>query len=197
MAEPTHHSRPKVTLEQLIQLKRTERPPAEFWTDFDRELHRRQLVALVTIEPWYRRAGSLLAATARRMAPIGASAAALALAVFAMLRVDSTDRPTGESVAATTVADAEARFIELPEEAISVSAPPAPQVAVIVEEFSGDVHTAPLEVGTGAMPARRFVTVSAPVTFSSGDDSSAIYAAKALTAGAVLRSLAAAAPESL
>ena len=196
MAEPTRDPGSKVTLEQLIQLKRTERPAREFWDDFDRELHRRQLAALVTVEPWIRRATRALATAARRLAPAGAGAAALALTTVAILRTDSPPRvaPADEAVAS---AEAETKVFLLPEESISVSKSSAPRATVAMEEFRGDVRSAPQELASGLATARRFVAVSAPVTLSNGHDGSAIYSAKALTAGAVLRSLTAAAPESL
>lgn len=67
----------KVTFEDLLRLKRAERPPAEFWAQFDRELHARQLAALLEKKPWW-------VSAARRVArfsslPLGAGAA-LALA---------------------------------------------------------------------------------------------------------------------
>jgi hypothetical protein len=40
MSEPTPN-KPKVTLEELLRLKRHERPPAEYWVRFDRELNER------------------------------------------------------------------------------------------------------------------------------------------------------------
>ncbi|TVR55695.1 MAG: hypothetical protein EA425_00490 [Puniceicoccaceae bacterium] len=54
---PNHPSDPttRPTLEQLLQLKRREQPPQEFWDSFDRELRRRQLAALVRTQPWYER----------------------------------------------------------------------------------------------------------------------------------------------
>ena len=198
MVEPRHTPSPKVTLEKLIQLKRAERPPRAFWEDFDRELHRRQLAALVTVEPWYRRLGRGLASVSRRVAPLGAGVAALAFAVVAVMR----DAPADETVASATVAalDTETRVVLLPEEAISMADQTGSTVpaAVAAEEFRGDVRSAPQEFAAGLASARRFVAVSAPVTFSnSSEDASAIYAARALTAGAVLRTMAAAAPESL
>jgi len=37
----------RVTLEDLLCLKRAERPPPEFWSEFERELRQKQLAALV------------------------------------------------------------------------------------------------------------------------------------------------------
>jgi len=44
----------KVTLEDLLQLKRAERPPAEFWPEFEQELRAKQLAAIVQMRPWWR-----------------------------------------------------------------------------------------------------------------------------------------------
>lgn len=189
--------RPRVSLEQLIQLKRSERPPAEFWDGFDQELHRRQLAALVTVEPWYQRAARVLAAAARRIAPVGVGAAAVAFAAVVLVRVGPANHATPGPDASAATAEADAKIVLLPEESISVSAPSTPRSSPIVEEFRGNVRSAPQELASGLASARRFVAVAAPVTFSSENDASAIYSAKALTAGAVLRSLTAAAPESL
>jgi hypothetical protein len=65
--------KPKVTLEDLLQVKRTERPSAEFWTQFEQELRTKQLAALVQTRPWWR------SLTARKVwvrlyAPLGAAA---------------------------------------------------------------------------------------------------------------------------
>ncbi len=198
MAEPRHTKPSKVSLEQLIQLKRSERPPAAFWEDFDRELHRRQLAALVTIEPWYVRAARTLAVAARRLAPMGAGAAAVAFAVVALVRMDPRHE-TVDSSEALAMAESDNRVVLLPEEAISVSGHPTQSLHATTgqEEFLGSVRSAPQELAAGLAAARRFVAVSAPVTFSSGGESSDIYSARALTAGTVLRSLSGAAPESL
>ena len=45
--------KPKVTLEDLLRLKRAERPAPEFWARFDRELRAKQLAALVEKRPWW------------------------------------------------------------------------------------------------------------------------------------------------
>lgn len=42
-----------VSLEDLLRLKRAERPPAEFWSEFDRQLRAKQLAALVEKRPWW------------------------------------------------------------------------------------------------------------------------------------------------
>jgi len=64
--------RPKVTLEDLLRLKRAERPTAEFWSNFERELRQKQLSALLEKRPWWQELPQLL--TRRSYLPIGATA---------------------------------------------------------------------------------------------------------------------------
>ncbi len=42
-----------INLEDLLRLKRSERPSEQFWNEFDRELHQRMLQTLVKKDPWY------------------------------------------------------------------------------------------------------------------------------------------------
>lgn len=186
----------KVTLERLIQLKRSERPDPSFWDDFERDLHRRQLAALVTVEPWRRRAARTLVTLARRLAPAGAGATAIALVVLALHRVD-TPRPA--VVAQPLEAEIDNKVVLLPEEQMTVSSNHTQNLRPVstLASFKGQVHSAPQELASTLAVARRFVTVAAPVTFSSENDASAIYSANALTAGAVFRTMAASTPESL
>ena len=68
----------KITVEDLIRLKRAERPPAEFWAQFESELRSKQLAAIVVKRPWWDGASRVLAVLYRHPLPLGA-AAALAL----------------------------------------------------------------------------------------------------------------------
>jgi hypothetical protein len=70
----------KVTLEDLLRLKRAERPPAEFWNQFDRELQAKQLAALVGKKRWWHSAARTIARFS--YLPLGATAA-LAFALMA------------------------------------------------------------------------------------------------------------------
>jgi len=49
---PHFKQRPKVTIEDLIRLKRDERPAAAFWVNFDNELRQKQLTALLEKRAW-------------------------------------------------------------------------------------------------------------------------------------------------
>lgn len=68
------HPTPRVTVEDLLHLKRAERPDAEFWHEFEREMRVKQLAAIVEPRPWWApfiRIGSRLA---RYQLPVGATA---------------------------------------------------------------------------------------------------------------------------
>jgi hypothetical protein len=69
---PKSDQRPKVTVEDLLRLKRAERPAAEFWTNFERELRQKQLTALLNKRPWWQELPQLL--TRRAYMPVGATA---------------------------------------------------------------------------------------------------------------------------
>lgn len=69
---PHPDPRSPVTLEQLLRLKRAERPDAEFWAKFDAELRQKQLAALVERRSWWQELPHLFAR--RAYLPIGAAA---------------------------------------------------------------------------------------------------------------------------
>ena len=64
--------RPKITVEDLIRLKRAERPAPEFWVNFERELRQKQLTALLEKRPWWQELPQFFAR--RAYLPVGATA---------------------------------------------------------------------------------------------------------------------------
>jgi hypothetical protein len=66
------NQRPKVTVEDLLRLKRAERPAPEFWGNFERELRQKQLAALLEKRPWWQEIPQFLAR--RAYLPVGATA---------------------------------------------------------------------------------------------------------------------------
>lgn len=69
-----------VAIEDLLRLKRAERPPAEFWGEFDRKLREKQLAALVAKRPWWQRLPQVMPTLARYRLVLGGTAvAAIAL----------------------------------------------------------------------------------------------------------------------
>jgi len=69
----------KITVEDLLRLKRSERPPAEFWATFESEMRAKQLAAIVVRRPWWDGASRILSIVHRHSLSFGA-VAALALA---------------------------------------------------------------------------------------------------------------------
>ncbi len=69
---PEFDQRPKVTVEDLLRLKRSERPATEFWTNFERELRQKQLTALLEKRPWWQELPQFL--VRRVYLPVGATA---------------------------------------------------------------------------------------------------------------------------
>ncbi|MBI2814851.1 MAG: hypothetical protein HYX71_11265 [Opitutae bacterium] len=69
---PQPDQRPKVTIEDLLRLKRAERPAAEFWANFEQELRQKQLTALLEKRPWWQGLPQIFAR--RAYLPVGATA---------------------------------------------------------------------------------------------------------------------------
>lgn len=117
--------RPKVTVEALLQLKRAERPDAEFWAGFERELRQKQLTALLERRPWWQNLPHLL--SRRAYLPIGATAAIAFTLVTVKYYTPSQEAPTDESrdiVAA--VAQARTPQVMPPETVVQASSEAAP-----------------------------------------------------------------------
>ena len=65
----------KITVEDLLSLKRAERPPVEFWASFDSELRAKQLAAIVAKRSLWDGLPRIFAAAGRHHLPFGAVAA--------------------------------------------------------------------------------------------------------------------------
>ena len=83
--QPEHSEADKVTIENLLRLKRAERPSPEFWTRFEQDLRAKQLAAIIEKRPWWLtlRLPQAGRALSRLQIPVGA-AAVLALSVVAV-----------------------------------------------------------------------------------------------------------------
>lgn len=101
-----------VALEDLLRLKRAERPPEAFWADFDRGLREKQLAALLRSRPWWQRwaDGGFWPAWGRLAFPLGAAGV---IAGFFLL-----PRTGGENTAAAGLA--------------GLTEPPSSEVALVV-----------------------------------------------------------------
>lgn len=113
--------RSKVTVEDLLRIKRAERPSPDFWARFEQELRAKQLAAIVEKRPWWHAWSRGLIRGSRWYLPAGASAA-LALSLFAVREYNHSTTPASEpaiTVAAMTPV---------------TSAPEAAQAASVSEE---------------------------------------------------------------
>jgi hypothetical protein len=72
-----------ITIEDLLRLKRAERPPTEFWETFDRKLRAKQLAALVGKRPWWQNLPRVFARVARYRVILGGAAVA-AITIFSL-----------------------------------------------------------------------------------------------------------------
>lgn len=65
----------KVTLEEVLRLKRAERPESAFWAQFEQQLRAKQLAAIVERRPWWHLDFSRFSAgVAKLRVPLGATA---------------------------------------------------------------------------------------------------------------------------
>jgi hypothetical protein len=65
----------KITVEDLLSLKRAERPPAEFWASFESEMRAKQLAAIVGKRSWRDALPRIFSTAYRYHLPFGAVAA--------------------------------------------------------------------------------------------------------------------------
>ncbi|MDB6167991.1 MAG: hypothetical protein JWM88_855 [Verrucomicrobia bacterium] len=121
----------KVSLEDLLRIKRAERPPAEFWETFQRGMRTKQLAAIVEPRPWWAPFIRVSARVSRYQLPVGA-AAILAITFVTLREYRSAEmRPVYEPAVATASISPS---IEATREAIAVRADIAedPDVATVV-----------------------------------------------------------------
>lgn len=129
-------NKPKVTLEDLLRLKQAERPTADFWMNFERELRQKQLSALVEKRSWWQALPRALLSR-RVYLPVGATAILTftlvsmrlyspnAMAPAVAFPNPGSSQPTGEAVSDFVAANAQP--VSRPE-AIAVMANPAAEV---------------------------------------------------------------------
>jgi hypothetical protein len=185
MPEVRDPNRPPVTLEQLLQLKRSERPEPAFWEEFDRELRRRQLASVVAPTPWYTKLGRAMLVGIRRSAPVSAAAVAAVVGFLALQRPSPSPTGTvalqpeaGPTPAPTIVADSTpVMAVETPVEARAIA--PVAEQPVATGEPRFVVH----EFVATSAPTRTFVSVTSPNTFSSPAYDASVQMVNTLTSG--------------
>ena len=89
---------PRPTLEDLLRFKRAERPPPEFWAEFDRGLRQKQLAALMKRPQGWARVRPVVISGLRWAVPATA-AAAVALVILQLPRGVTSKPEAGGAVA--------------------------------------------------------------------------------------------------
>ena len=102
MADSNNAQTKEVKVEDLLRLKRSERPDEAFWNTFDRELHQRMLQTLVKKDPWYVQLLRGVSGRIAQTAAVGAAAAFLAMMVVRPAFVDATNPSEGAQFAQET-----------------------------------------------------------------------------------------------
>lgn len=98
----------KITVEDLIRLKRAERPGADYWAGFETQLRAKQLAAIVVKRPWWDGPARVLSAVWRHPMPVGA-AAAVALTVAGVRYMGGTANDAAPALARPQAAPAHAQ----------------------------------------------------------------------------------------
>lgn len=88
-----------VTVEDLLRLKRAERPPPEFWAGFEQELRQKQLAALVERRSWWHSGAAALERLRWMRLPVGATAV-LAVTLLSIHQYSLTDRYSDQPLGA-------------------------------------------------------------------------------------------------
>lgn len=151
MSDRPSHTPSRVTLEDLLRLKRAERPPSEFWGEFERQLRQKQLAALVEKKSWWHE----LAVAYSRIGRVRLPLAATAVLALTFLSVRYYTQPADDqhlaAVGSPVHQAAVQTAVQSHEDAkpVSVAAPvvldrqPAGQTATSVEKSTGLVAEAP------------------------------------------------------
>jgi len=136
-------TKPQVILEDLLRLKRSERPDTEFWHQFEREMRVKQLAAIVEPRPWWApfiRMGSRMA---RYQLPVGATAI-LALTFITVREYRLPEAAGTQFISESVVASAPVSSSRV--DSVIIAETPVPEV--IIENFyaKADVVVASVEV---------------------------------------------------
>lgn len=141
MINQSEYSEPsRVTIEDLLRLKRAERPSPEFWTRFEQDLRAKQLAAIMEKRPWWivfrlPRAARVLS---RLQVPVGAAAVlALSFVVAREFRSSATMDPVS-APALNTVEAVPASRAQLPAVAAPIAKDAIAAPRAVVAVVSGD-----------------------------------------------------------
>ena len=138
-------TRPQVTLEQLLRVKRAERPQPEFWQQFERAMRVKQLAAIVEPRPWWAAFIRVGARVARYQVPVGATAI-FALTLLTVREYQAP--PVSEEQFAPTIVEREVQTMPGPAVAVVVPAPAVAETPVKEIDKTPAVAIAALNAAT-------------------------------------------------
>ena len=115
----------KITVEDLLRLKRAERPPAEFWARFESEMRSKQLAAIVVRRPWWAGLSRAVSIVYRHQLSFGA-AAALALTWVGVHYVGGHS-PAAQAIPVRVEEPTAVAVVAAPQVAPAVARAPAPE----------------------------------------------------------------------
>lgn len=95
MAQKSPDPAKPVNVEDLLRLKRSERPKDEFWNQFDRELHQRMLQTLVKKDPWYLQITRVFSGSFTQTVGVGGFALLVAMLVLRPTQVERSAPEAG------------------------------------------------------------------------------------------------------
>lgn len=119
MAKHSNDPQADIHLNELLRVKRAERPSDEFWSEFDRDLHQRMLQSLVKKDPWY--VHLLRGLTGQMAQSVGVAAAAVLIAMIVVRPVFVGTAPAAGSVAQRVLPDSVAAAAEVAQVELSYS----------------------------------------------------------------------------
>ena len=164
--------RKRPTLDELLQVKRLEKPSPEFWSVFERELQEKQLRALV--KPGRReRFWTLLAPKMAVLVPVSA-VSGIAVMVLASFWI-GWKGPADSLVAEDFSEMGEEELVS--ENGLAGDSDAAVQARLVDSRFVVDALVPERKVG------QSFRTVSTPETFVASTDGTAHYVTNVFTAG--------------
>jgi hypothetical protein len=165
---PDRQSNPpsKVTLEDLLHLKRAERPAPEFWAEFERDLRQKQLAALVARRSWWHELSAAYRKFGRLRLPLGA--AAVAALSFVSLRYYAA--PGVNSLLAVNGYPVHQPAIGTPARAPAVERPVVPTALAHLGAADEPTATAAMTNSTAPTAAPRGVAGEAAMPISWAED---------------------------
>lgn len=160
---------PQVTVEQLLRLKRTERPAPEFWQQFDRAMRVKQLAAIVEPRPWWAPFIRVGTKVARYQLPVGATA------ILALTFVTVREYQMPEPDVTYRAPVAELKIDTMPGPAVTAALPAQNDTAALVQDAAAAPAVAPKSspVAGGMQLAQ---TTASPPEAIRNDDSPAARA---------------------